>query len=147
MSRPFAVFVFLAFSCGALLAAEPAAPLVIEHVTVLPMTADGAPIPDATVTLRDGRIASIESRGKTPRGAGKRIDGRGKFLLPGYTDMHMHLENDRGMRLWTGDKALPDGSVILEEVLTPYLANGVTQVFNLTAMSETIGQRVEVESG
>jgi imidazolonepropionase-like amidohydrolase len=147
MSRSFALFVLLAFVSGGPSAAEPAAPLVIEHVTVLPMTAGGAPIPDATVTLRDGRISSIEAGAKTALGAGKRIDGRGKFLLPGYTDMHMHLENDRGMRLWTGDKTLPDGLVILEEVLTPYLANGVTQVFNLTAMSETIGQRVEIESG
>lgn len=147
MSRPIAVFVFLACASGALPAAEPAASLVLEHVTVLPMTADGKTIVDATVTLRDGRITSITSGAKTARSAGRRIDGRGKFLLPGYTDMHMHLENDRGMRLWTGDKTLPDGLVNLEEVLTPYLANGVTQVFNLTAMSETIAQRVEIESG
>jgi imidazolonepropionase-like amidohydrolase len=40
-----------------------------------------------------------------------------------------------------------DGSVDLEDALMPYLANGVTQVFNLTAMSESIGQRVEIESG
>jgi hypothetical protein len=127
--------------------AEPATALVIEHVTVLPMTVDGEPIADATVTIRDGRMVSIVSgRAPTLRGA-KRINGRGKYLTPGFTDMHMHLENDRGMRIWTGDKTLPDGSLRLEDILTPYIANGVTQIFTLTAMSETIGQRVEVESG
>jgi imidazolonepropionase-like amidohydrolase len=128
--------------------AKPPKPLLIEHVTVLPMTAGGAPIRDATVIIENGRIASIDTRSHAfvPRG-GTRINATGKYLLPGFTDMHVHLQNDRLMRLWTGDKSLPDGTVDLEETLTPYLANGVTQVFNLTAMSEAVGQRVEVESG
>jgi imidazolonepropionase-like amidohydrolase len=149
MSRLAAAFALLTFpACASpAFSAEPATPLVIEHVTVLPMTANWEPIADATVTIRDRRIVSIASgRVPTPRGA-KRINGRGKFLTPGFTDMHMHLENDRGMRIWTGDKSLPDGFVQLEDVLAPYIANGVTQVFTLTAMSETIGQRVDIESG
>jgi imidazolonepropionase-like amidohydrolase len=149
MSRLAAAFALLAFpACASpAFSAEPAKPLVIEHVTVLPMTPKWEPVADATVTIRDGRIVSIVSgRTPAPRGA-KRINGRGKFLMPGFTDMHMHLENDRGMRIWTGDKTLPDGFVQLQDILTPYLANGVTQIFTLTAMSETIGQRVDVESG
>src|SRR5262249_2957109 len=77
----------------------------------------------------------------------RHIDGRGKWLMPGFSDMHMHLENDRMGRLHVGDPTLPDGTFDLESVLTPYLANGVLQIFDLSAMSETIGQRVEVESG
>jgi imidazolonepropionase-like amidohydrolase len=125
-----------------------APPLLIEHVNVLPMTADGAPILDAMVFIENGRIASIEPqrRGGVPRGV-KRIDGRAHWLLPGFADMHTHIQNDRLMRIWNGDKTLPDGSVDLEDALMPYLANGVTQVFNLTAMSEAIGQSVEIESG
>jgi hypothetical protein len=128
-------------------AGPPAEPIVIEHVEVLPMTAGGEPIRDATVTLSGGRIASIETGKAAVRRNARRIDGRGKYLLPGFTDMHMHLENDRGMRIATGDKTIPYGFIQLEDVLMPYIANGVTQVFNLTAMSETIGQRVEIESG
>ena len=59
----------------------------------------------------------------------------------------MHLENDRMGRLHVGDPTLPDGTFDLADALTPYLANGVLQIFNLSSMSETIGQRVEVESG
>jgi imidazolonepropionase-like amidohydrolase len=148
MPRLFVILALLSVPVGSpAFAAERAAELVIEHVTLLPMTVDGAPISNATVTIRDGRIASIgPARTVTPRGA-RRIDGRGKFLMPGFTDMHMHLENDRLMRIWSGDKTVPDGLMQLEDLLTPYLANGVTQIFNLTAMSETIGQRVEVSSG
>jgi hypothetical protein len=126
----------------------PPTPLVITDVTVLPMTQDTAPLAHATVTLVNGRIESIISGApaKLPRGA-RRIDGRGKWLMPGFSDMHMHLENDRMGRLHVGDPTLPDGTFELEDALTPYLANGVLQVFNLSSMSETIGQRVEVESG
>jgi imidazolonepropionase-like amidohydrolase len=137
--------------CSTICPAEPrrpADPLVITRVTVLPMTPDTAPLTDMTVTIRGGRIASIALASKTTRQAGvRRIDGRGKWLMPGFSDMHMHLENDRMGRLHVGDPTLPDGAFDLEDALTPYLANGVLQVFTLSAMSETIGQQVEVESG
>jgi imidazolonepropionase-like amidohydrolase len=126
---------------------RPPDPLVITHVTVLPMTPDAAPLSDMTVTIRDGRIASIAPASKELARGARRIDGRGKWLMPGFTDMHMHLENDRMGRLHIGDPTLPDGAFDLADALTPYLANGVLQVFNLSSMSETIGQQVEVESG
>jgi imidazolonepropionase-like amidohydrolase len=127
---------------------KPPGPLAITHVTVLPMTPDAAPLRDMTVIIRDGRIASIAPASKAGAAAGARkIDGRGKWLMPGFSDMHMHLENDRMGRLHVGDPTLPDGTFDLAEALTLYLANGVLQVFNLSSMSETIGQQVEVESG
>jgi hypothetical protein len=126
---------------------RPPDPLIITHVTVLPMTPDAAPLTDVTVTIRDGRIASIAPASKDLARGTRRIDGRGKWLMPGFSDMHMHLENDRMGRLHVGDPSLPDGTFELEDALTPYLANGVLQVFNLSSMSETIGQQVEVESG
>lgn len=129
-------------------AAEAPAPLLIEHVTVLPMTEGWTPMNDVTVLVEGGRISLIDpaNRARAPRGA-RRLDGRGRFLMPGFTDMHTHLQNDRLMRIWTGDQTIPDGSVNLEDALLPYLANGVTQIFNLTAMPEAVGQSVEIESG
>jgi hypothetical protein len=110
--------------------------------------ARGRALTDMTVTIRNGRIASITpSSGARVPGKVRSIDGRGKWLMPGFSDMHMHLENDRMGRLHVGDPTLPDGTFTLEDALTPYLANGVLQVFSLASMSETIGQRVEVESG
>jgi imidazolonepropionase-like amidohydrolase len=150
MMRAFALamLVIACLSIAPAYAAKPPKPLLIEHVTVLPMTAGGEPLRDATVIIENGRITSVdtEHHAFVPRG-GTRMDATGMYLLPGFTDMHVHLQNDRLMRLWTGDATLPDGTVNLEEALTPYLANGVTQIFNLTAMSEAVGQRVEVESG
>ena len=44
---------------------RPPDPLVITHVTVLPMTPDAAPLTDVSVTIRDGRIASIAPASKS----------------------------------------------------------------------------------
>jgi imidazolonepropionase-like amidohydrolase len=147
----FRVFVAVLLSMGSFecVAGAPAAdPIAITHVNVLPMTPAGAPHNDMTVTIRNGRIVAITATAGTrvPKGV-RAIDGRGKWLMPGFSDMHMHLENDRMGRLHVGDPTLPDGTFTLEDALTPYLANGVTQIFSLASMSETIGQRVEVESG
>jgi imidazolonepropionase-like amidohydrolase len=148
MSFPRAVILVLALLVAQVHAGAAGRPIVIEHVTVLPQTRGGAPLPDMTVSIRDGRIASIAptASASRPKGA-QRVNGRGKWLMPGFSDMHMHLENDRVIRLFTGNPNVPDGTIVLQDALTPYLANGVTQIFELSSMSETIGQRVEVESG
>jgi hypothetical protein len=128
--------------------ALPPPPLAIEHVTVLPMTADGSVLRDQTVTLRDGRIIGIESSATAQIGRGiRRIDGHGKYLMPGLTDAHVHLENDRFLRLFVDDPKIPVGTVRTEDMLLPLVANGVLQVIDLSATSETVGQRDEVESG
>jgi imidazolonepropionase-like amidohydrolase len=62
-----------------------------ENVTVVPMDREGV-VAGRTVVVRGDRIASVEpsERVKVPPGA-VRIDGRGKFLIPGLVDMHIHL--------------------------------------------------------
>lgn len=123
-------------------------PLAIEHVTVVPMSADGRAPYEATVILRDGRIESIApaSQASVPVGA-RRIDARGKWLMPALADCHVHVENDRVARYSAQDPSLPDGTVDTADLLKLYVANGVLQIANLGAMSEAVGQRVAVESG
>jgi imidazolonepropionase-like amidohydrolase len=64
--------------------------VAFEGVTVIPMTHDGAD-PDQTVVVEGGRIRSIgpASQTRVPAGA-RRVDGRGRWLMPGLTDMHVH---------------------------------------------------------
>ena len=126
----------------------PPPPLAIEHVTVLAMTAGGGVLPDQTVIIRDGRIASIEaSSGAKVASDVKRVNGTAKFLMPGLTDAHVHLENDRLLRLFLQNPQIATGTVRTEDVLLPYVANGVLQIVDLSATSETVGQRDDVESG
>jgi len=129
--------------------AAQAAALVIEHVTVLTMRAEEPRrLTDATVIIRDGRIASVGAsrQAVAPRGL-KRIDATGKWLMPALTDMHVHTPNDRQARLYLHDQRVRDGTIRQQDIFTPYIANGVLQVLDLQSMSETVGQRVEIESG
>ena len=88
------------------------APIAITHVGVVDLD-EGRIVPDQTVIVRDGRIESVGRSGaKVPKGA-TQVDGRGKFLLPGLCDMHVHLS-------WTTASALP-----------LLVANGVTCVRDL----------------
>lgn len=123
-------------------------PFAIEHVTVLPMTDSGTVLTDQTVVIREGRIASIGASSGTKIGSDiKRVSGTAKFLMPGLTDAHVHLENDRLLRIFLQNPKIPTGTVRTEDVLLPYLANGVLQIVDLSATSETVGQRDDVESG
>src|SRR5689334_3107627 len=65
-------------------------PLVFFHVNVIDAT--GTPVqPDMTVVIQDGRVAEIGKAGQVRiRDQAEVIDGRGKYLIPGLWDMHVH---------------------------------------------------------
>jgi len=117
--------------------------LTINDVTVLPMTGAGKTIPHARVEIEDGRITAI-----TPASGPCKalcLDGRGKWLIPGLTDAHVHVENDRLAQLFMH---LPQKPAVDEDgVFLPYIANGVTQVFDLSAMTETFLQKADIAAG
>lgn len=74
--------------------------LVVRGATV--HTAAGAPIPNATIVVRDGKIAAVGANVAIPAGA-RVIDATGKVIIPGMIDEHSHIGsrptdlNDRPM--------------------------------------------------
>lgn len=69
--------------------------LAITHVAVIDTNA-GMVKPDMTVIVQDGRILSVEMSTATNAPSGAEIvDGRGKFMIPGLWDMHVHLSYSR----------------------------------------------------
>jgi imidazolonepropionase-like amidohydrolase len=62
------------------------------NVSVVPMDGERI-VQNQTVVVRNGRIAEMGAaeRVSVPNGAVK-IDGRGRYLMPGLVDMHVHLE-------------------------------------------------------
>jgi imidazolonepropionase-like amidohydrolase len=66
-------------------------PVAFVDTTVVPMDKDQL-LPHQTVVVAEGRIAQIgpSASTKPPRGA-LSIDGKGKFLMPGLADMHVHF--------------------------------------------------------
>lgn len=65
-----------------------AGPIAITEVTVIDVVT-GAHRSGLTVLLRNDRIAAIAPTVSISRGA-LRVDGKGKFLIPGLWDMHTH---------------------------------------------------------
>src|SRR4029077_5070317 len=65
--------------------------LAFTHGTLI----DGTGTPartDMTVVVRDSTIILVRSsRDYTPPATARVIDGRGKFLLPGFIDTHAHV--------------------------------------------------------
>jgi imidazolonepropionase-like amidohydrolase len=113
-------------------AGPPAAPptLTISHVTLIDGT--GAPArPNRTVVVTAGRIVAVgaDDSVKAPSGSSL-VNGRGKWLIPGLWDSHVHL----GM---AGACALP--------VL---VANGVTSVRDMGGNWDSVlAWRREIEAG
>ena len=110
--------------------------IAITNVAVVPMTSDTV-IRDATVLIRNGRITSVGPAASTkiPVGA-RRIDGRGRYVIPGLADMHAHLFSD--------DEA-PDSAGPAE--LGVYLANGVTTARLMIGTPEHLILRRDIEAG
>ena len=117
---------------------------VIEHVNVLPMTEKGDVMADTTVVIENGRITSLG--GIVPKGA-RRLNGKGKWLIPGLADMHVHLLSDGSPRPPKYPTEAPTMFFDTQDIMTPYIANGVTQLVNLDAVAASVGQRNEIASG
>ena len=66
-----------------------AQPLLIEHATVVDATG-APPRKNVSVLIDQGRIASIAAKIPRPPGATV-VNGKGKFLIPGLWDMHVHI--------------------------------------------------------
>jgi len=127
--------VVLAQPCAGGPAPEPAG-VAIVGATVLPMTGSAA-LADQTVLVAGDRIVKVGRRDATRVPAGyRRIDGRGRFLMPGLVDMHVHLANEPGR---PGDAA--------QRALAVMLAHGVTTVRSMAGGANHIALRDAVERG
>lgn len=96
-------------------------------VNVVPMDKERI-LAEQTVITKNGRIVKIGATSRTkvsPKAL--IIDGRGKFLMPGLTDIHVHL-ND-------------------EDELLLYIANGVTTVLNMRGAPQHLQWRAEIAKG
>ena len=67
---------------------QPADSIAITNVTMVDVVS-GAQESGMTVVTKAGQIAEV-GRGIAAAGAAVRVDGTGKFLVPGLWDMHSH---------------------------------------------------------
>jgi len=122
MASPIALVAFLLVSAAAL---AQTAPLAVTHVTVIDATG-GAPRPDVTVLVSDGRVAAVGREVPIPEKATV-VQGAGKFLIPGLWDMHVHWDEARYLAL--------------------FIANGVTGIRVMWGYPRQLDQRRRIAEG
>src|SRR5688572_1170596 len=109
--------------------------VVFENVNVIPMDRERV-LEGQTVVVRDGRITQIGPAARVPAPAGAtRVDGTGKYLIPGLAEMHGHLTANY----------LPEAA--RADILHWYVANGVTTVRAMLGNPEAITTRDAIAKG
>jgi imidazolonepropionase-like amidohydrolase len=104
-------------------------------VNVIPMDRERV-LENQTVVVRDGRITEVGSatKIKVPADA-LRVDGRGKYLMPGLAEMHGHLPH-------------PNMSEqVANSILFLFVANGVTTVRGMFGFDNHTRLRERVAKG
>lgn len=115
----------------------------IKNVHILPMTMENKVIENATILIKGNRIVSIN---KSIPDSATIIDGKGKWLIPGLIDMHVHTPTDGHFNTNYPTRAAAIFTHT-QDIMTPYVANGVTTLFELNAMAGHMGQRNEILRG
>ena len=108
------------------------APIAFVGVSVVDV-ARGRVEADQTVLVEGDRIVRVGRRGQVQLPAGARtIEGRGRFLIPGLWDMHVHA-------VWPG----------LQQLFLPLLvANGITGIRDMWSRIEWLDSaRISIEGG
>lgn len=115
--------------CSAPLQSQERTSILFENVTLIDGTGR-PPVAGSFVLIEDDRISRIS---RVPidvrRGDGaRRVDGRGKFLIPGLMDMHVHLRGGRRGGGGGGASAPDERAGV--QALHGFLYSGFTSVYD-----------------
>lgn len=138
--------------------------LAIRGATVVTMDDDRTVLEEGTVVIEGGRFAAVERGARAPA-VDRVIEGRGRALLPGLVNCHMHTRPGRalgdGLSLFEWHALYPDGlcrAMTVEDAragglvaFAEALRSGTTTVIDMTckpqgavAAAEEIGIRAFV---
>lgn len=122
-----------AFTPGASFLGQADPPSVtFNHVAIID-TRTGRTLPDRTVVVRGDRIVSVDTaRAQGTLPTGRVVEARGKYLMPGLWDMHVHS---------TANWVERNGHLPL------YVANGVLGVRNMWGWERELAQRADIAAG
>jgi len=110
----FSMLIFLSCSQKSIIIEKNENEYIITDVFVIPMI-DNTILENQNVWIKDGKILSVNAE-TFPKTANI-IDGKGKYLIPGLTEMHAHIPTAKD-----GDDSL------VKETLFLYLSQGVTKI-------------------
>lgn len=139
---PLVVLAFMLLVAAAFVAARGTAPDTSESdraiafvgVNVVPMDREHV-LPNQTVVVQGGRIVAMApaTAARIPAGA-HRIEGKGRWLMPGLAEMHGHVPG-------------PEDPAYRDAMLFLYVANGVTTVRNMAGNASHLALRDRITAG
>ena len=109
--------------------------IAFVDVTVLPMDRERV-LTGQTVLVRDGRITALGPSGsvRVPPDA-QRIDGKGKYLMPGLAEMHAHVLGPQ------------QPQELNRDLMFLYVANGVTTIRAMLGAPNQLVLRDQLKKG
>jgi imidazolonepropionase-like amidohydrolase len=130
------------------MAGSPAkAAILIENVTVIDGTGR-EPMPGRSVLVEGDHIAAIRDHAiAAPKDAAV-IDGRGKFLIPGLIDTHIHLQGGRpnsSVNPTEGERPVSMDTGTGRHLLHGFLYHGVTSVQDMANYDKYIFKMREMQ--
>ena len=106
--------------------------IVFTSVTVIPMDTEHV-LENQTVVVKDGKITAVGSNVTYGKDA-LVINAKGKYLTPGWSEMHAHVPPI--------DDIQP-----MKETLILYLANGITTIRGMLGHPKHLELRSKIQSG
>lgn len=94
-----------------------AGPLRIDHVTVIDPR-DGSAHPDMSILVRGGKISSVVPSGTADSTGIRVIDGAGRYVVPGYNNMHTHVFQEQRAELFMATM-LREGTTGMRQMAGP----------------------------
>ena len=137
IQKPGLLFLLLLWTGIPLFSVKPSDPfLLVEHVSIVQMPS-GEILPDQSVLIHNGRFARIFPSSTYPDLPLEMIviDGTGKYLVPGITEMHAHIPVPEA-----------EDESLVEETLFLYLSNGVTTIRGMLGNPYHLELRERVEN-
>ena len=121
-----------------------AATYTFQHVPLIDGTGR-PPRRDMTVVVDGDRFVEVAPSAQAGPSRGQTIDGRGRYLIPGLMDIHIHLKGfSRAGQAWTPAYRPPaSGQWVVdrqvgEQALGSFLYAGVTTVLDVGNIPENI---------
>jgi imidazolonepropionase-like amidohydrolase len=129
-------YVILLFCTGCGPHTEPVSPTAIlfSDVTIVDVT-DGSLHEKMQVVVDSGKIRSITNEVENPESFSHKVDGSGKYLMPGLAEMHAHIPSP------------PTTIERQEETLFLYLSNGITTIRGMLGHPSHLELREKVREG
>jgi imidazolonepropionase-like amidohydrolase len=109
---------------------------VIEHVTLIDGT--HSPQADMTIAIEGERISAVAPAAMAHGMKGRHIDGKGKYLMPGLIDVHIHLRGGFDVSAKVDAELAPPNRPEGVAALASFLYAGVTTVFDAGNRAEHI---------